>query len=385
MLKGKRLIFITILGLVTLFSSCSIRYMTSLFFGINIAPVNLSLKSTYNSRKSDKKTRVVVAAAKTFLTSLDEKQKQSAIYSFYDNVQRSNWSNFPEGMIPRGGLAMRKLSKKQRTFLNKLLSEIMSEEGMKNLNYQLAAEDNIPQSSLLKYGSKYFYVAFLGEPSNNYPWMFQFGGHHLGINVTIYGADITFSPMLTGGEPIHINYKGQDIYITQKEASSAQFFLNSLTKKQKMIAVCGKRAIDILSGPGEYGKVISPEGIKGSDLTSKQKRLLLEVIKARLGFINKDDYTAKISIIRAELNDTYFGWWGPQDKLGFAYFRITGPSIILEYAPQDDEDSSLITHVHSMYRNPKNDYGFMWISSKSINNSSITENQIQKFTVRTEK
>ena len=126
----------------------------------------------------------------------------------------------------------------------------------------------------------------------------------------------------------------------------------------------GEEAIDLLLGPGEYGTAVTSEGIKGCDLTNDQRLLLLELIKTRLGFINDDDYAATMATVLAELDDTYFGWWGPQDRLGFAYFRVTGPSLVLEYAPQDDDDASLITHVHSMYRNPKNDYGVTWLSDK---------------------
>ena len=360
----KILHIITVLCVIFFSSSCSRRSMTGLFFRVNTAPVDLNLKGSYSPRESDEKTKAIVAAAKIFLAALDDKQKQAATYTFSDNAQRSNWSNFPEGMIPRGGLKLGELSKEQRILLDKLMSEIMSEKGVQNINYQLAAEDTISPSSMLKYGTQYFYVAFLGEPSNTYPWMFQFGGHHLGINVTIYGPDTTFSPMLTGGQPVHIKYKGKDIFITQEEASAAQAFLDSLTEEQKKIAVRGEEAIDLLLGPGEYGTAVTAEGIKGSDLTNAQRLLLLKLIKTRLGFINDDDYAATMAPILAELDDTYFGWWGPQDRLGFAYFRVTGPSVVLEYAPQDDDDASLITHVHSMYRNPKNDYGATWLNDK---------------------
>ena len=45
------------------------------------------------------------------------------------------------------------------------------------------------------------------------------------------------------------------------------------------------------------------------------------------------------------------------------YFRITSPSLIIEYAPQEKKEK--ITHIHSMYRNLKNDYGEKWISIKN--------------------
>jgi hypothetical protein len=35
-----------------------------------------------------------------------------------------------------------------------------------------------------------------------------------------------------------------------------------------------------------------------------------------------------------------------------AYFRIQGPTLVIEYAPQGSVD-----HIHTIYRDPTNDYG----------------------------
>ena len=342
------------------------RLLAGAFFGLGASPVEISLRDSYDPRETDGKTRAIVAASDAFLNSLDDMQKQEAVYAFGDNAQRSNWSNLPEGMVPRGGLKIGQLTREQRTLLDALLGEIMSEKGVQNINYQLAAEDTIPQSKFLKYHSEYFYVAFLGEPSVSRPWMFQFGGHHLAINVTIYGADVTFSPMLTGGQPLHIRYGGEDVFIVEEEVKAAQAFMDSLTAQQQKVAVRGTEPTSLLLGPGKYGETIAPEGIKGSDLTEEQKQLLLELISARLSFINSDDSEAKMATVVAELDDTYFGWWGKTTgKPGFSYFRVTAPSTVLEYSPQDDVDAGgEIGHAHSMYRNPQNDYGSAWIGDK---------------------
>ncbi len=145
------------------------RFMTGLLFGVNTAPVKLSVSDTHSPRETDEKTIAIVTAADSFLSSLSTEQKQAATYAFSDNRQRSNWSNFPEGMIPRGGLKMAALSETQQTKLDSLLAEIMSAKGIQNLKFQLAAEETFPKGSFNKYGVEYFYVAFLGEPSTTKP------------------------------------------------------------------------------------------------------------------------------------------------------------------------------------------------------------------------
>ena len=60
---------------------------------------------------------------------------------------------------------------------------------------------------------------------------------------------------------------------------------------------------------------------------------------------------ARMSEIKAGLDETWFAWSGPLEA-GKAYFRIQGPTIFIEFAPQRSE-----MHLHSMYRDPTNDYG----------------------------
>ena len=334
-------------------------------FGGAPSSVKIDLKHTHDVPEADEKTVAIVAAANQFLDSLDTNQRQAAIYRFTDNAQRANWSNFPEDMVPRGGVKLGTLSKLQRLSLDTLLGEFLSEYGVKNITYQLAAVDTLDSDDWFgtsKNGSEYFYVAFLGEPSTTEPWMFQFGGHHLAINATVFGPNISFSPMLTGGEPLHLHLDGDDIFIIHRETAAAQAFMDSLTNEQRKLAVRDRQPIDLLLGPGKYGATVAPEGIKGSELSAMQRTLLLDVIEARLGFINNDDYTEKMKTVVAEIEDTHFGWWGPQDAFGATYFRVTSPSLVLEYALKDED--GILDHAHNMYREIDNDYGSAWIRTE---------------------
>jgi hypothetical protein len=45
-------------------------------------------------------------------------------------------------------------------------------------------------------------------------------------------------------------------------------------------------------------------------------------------------------------------WETAPGKNGTSYYRIQGPKLVIEYAPQPGED-----HVHTIYRDPTNDYG----------------------------
>ena len=85
-----------------------------IFFGAAPAPVEMNLRPTHDVPAADEKSAAIVTAANVFLESLDADQRQAATYRFTDNAQRSNWSNFPEGMVPRGGVKLGALSASQR-------------------------------------------------------------------------------------------------------------------------------------------------------------------------------------------------------------------------------------------------------------------------------
>lgn len=133
-------------GYFLLFNSTVKRFLTGLIFNVNLNPVSISLKDSYKPRSPDEKTKAIVRAANIFLNSLNNTQKEKIVYSFSDNKQRANWSNFPEGMVERGGLKLGGLSQKQLGYLDKLIWEIMSEKGMEIINQQMVAENTIPPS-----------------------------------------------------------------------------------------------------------------------------------------------------------------------------------------------------------------------------------------------
>jgi hypothetical protein len=63
--------------------------------------------------------------------------------------------------------------------------------------------------------------------------------------------------------------------------------------------------------------------------------------------------------MRKNIGETYFAWSGPTEKGSAAYFRIQGPTVIIEYAPQR-LGGDATRHIHTIYRDPTNDYGVKW-------------------------
>jgi hypothetical protein len=113
-------------------------------------------------------------------------------------------------------------------------------------------------------------------------------------------------------------------------------------------------------GPGQDGKTIQPEGLKACAMNEKQRAMLIDVIAEWTGIVHESAASARMAEIRSGLGETWFAWSGPTTAAAgrniTAYYRIQGPNLVIEYAPQQmGGDPS--NHIHTIYRDPTNDYG----------------------------
>jgi Protein of unknown function (DUF3500) len=313
------------------------------------------------STAADAQTVKVVDAATAFLSSLSAAQQSTVSFAYSDSAQRSHWSNFPTGIFQRNGLRWGDMSSAQRTSLMTLLGTVLSTDGLTNVKQQMDADDVLKAQGggNLIFGSDEYYVSFLGTPSTTTAWTLQFGGHHLALNATVNGGNITLAPSLTGGQPVKYTLNGTAIYIVAKEVSDAYALLGSLDTTQLGKTVLGTQSIDLVLGPGQDGKTLQPEGLPASAMTAAQKTQFLTLIRDRLGELNDDDLAAKMTTIEQNLDSTYLAWYGPTTPGSAAYYRVTGPTVLIEFSPQSIGGDST-NHLHNMYRDPTNEYGAAW-------------------------
>ncbi|MFC4453594.1 DUF3500 domain-containing protein [Deinococcus sonorensis] len=317
------------------------------------------------STPADAQTTRVVAAATTFLGTLSAAQRQAASFAWTDAAQRARWSNFPTGIFQRSGVRWGDLNATQRAALATLLGTVLSADGLKMVQQQMKADDVLKSQGggNLQFGSDEYYVAFLGTPSATTAWTLQFGGHHLAINATVAGSNITLAPSLTGGQPIRTTVNGQSVTVVEEvpqEVKDAVALLGSLDAGQKAKAVISTTRTDLVLGPGHDGQTLQPEGLAGSSMTAAQKTLFVTLIRERLNALNDDDLAAKMADIQKNLDKTAFAWYGPTTADGDFYYRVTGPTVLIEYSPQSMGNDPA-NHIHSMYRDPTNEYGAAWV------------------------
>jgi Protein of unknown function (DUF3500) len=338
----------------------------------------------------------ITAAAAAFLQTLDPGQRQRVMFAFDDATQRARWSNLPTGVVGRAGISLREMTPTQRDAAMALLAVVLSPRGLEKVNSIRQADDVFKEGEATNgprggrgragglprgggpprggappegpggrgpsgpndmFGADLYFISFLGQPSTTAPWMLQFGGHHLALNITIAGSAGILTPTLTGAQPAMFEVQGRTIRPLGRESDKALALVQSLDDAQRKRAVLTYRVADLVLGPGQDGKTIQPEGLEVASMTDAQRALLLDLVGEWTGIIDDAHAATRTAQLKADLANTWFAWSGPTDgqagKNITAYYRVQGPHVAIEYAPQNDQPAN---HVHTMYRDPTNDY-----------------------------
>jgi len=310
-----------------------------------------------------------VDAAKAFLAAVDERQRTKVMLPLNADT-RKVWSNLPTGIAmqvgatERNGLKFGDMTPAQQGAALALVGATLSRAGYEKVMNIVNADQTLevssapsrPAGNKIRFGRAEYYVAILGTPSATGRWMVQFGGHHLAINVIVSGQDSALTPTHTGAQPATYTLNGETIRPLGRENDKAFALITALDAAQRKEAILGYQVRNLVLGPGEDGKTIQPEGARASTFTAAQREMLLDLVGEWVNILNDGAAAVKMAEVRRNLGDTYFAWAGSTKNGEPAYFRVQGPTLLIEYAPQGGNNSST-DHIHTIYRDPTNDYG----------------------------
>jgi hypothetical protein len=320
-------------------------------------------------------TAQVVAATEAFLETLDDAQREQVSFDFDDELKTSNWSNLPAPLVERSGVPLGDMTEEQQQAAMAILQAALSEEGYEKtvgimVSDQVLADEG--GGGDLQFGIDRYVVAIFGTPSETEPWMLQFGGHHLGLNLTVSGEDNVLTPSFVGVQPSEYTLAeagnltafepanvldGGTVRPMGAENDEAFELMNALDAQQQEEATLDYEVSDLVLGPGEDGRVLEPEGIPASEMTADQQALLLDLVREWVGIANEGAAEARMSEIEDKLDETSFAWSGPTTNGEPVYYRITGPTLHIEFAHEAAPPPGGILHVHTIYRDPTREYG----------------------------
>jgi hypothetical protein len=308
-----------------------------------------------------------VAAAQTFLGSLDKDQKAKAVYPF-ESPERTNWHFIPiedkaTGKPLRKGLRLEEMSIEQRKAAMALLRASTSQKG-----YDAAATIMSLEGILLVLENKkgptrntgwYFFTVF-GNPSKTGSWGWRVEGHHLSLNFTLMGNEIvSATPNFYGANPADFKAgpKGERRVLGVTETLAFDLF-KSLDAEQKKAAWREKpfdepKAKSVNSGVGD------PVGLPGAKMTDAQKGTLGKLLKAYTDRMTPDVGARELKrATEAGLDKIHFAFTGAAEAGKGHTYRVQGPAVVIEFLNmQPDGADNQANHIHSCWRHLTGDFG----------------------------
>lgn len=294
-------------------------------------------------------------AANAFLESLSDEEKKVATFALTD-PERENWNFVP---TPRQGLPLKRMTEPQRILARALLRSGLSHAGYARAEAIISLELVLKEleNGAARRDPELYFVTIFGEPSETKSWGWRFEGHHLAFNFTIIdGEDVFFAPSFIGSNPAEVKSgprKGERVLGPEEDLGLA--FVNSLSPEQRKLAVFAEEALkEIVTVNSKRASMLHPVGIKATELTPPQKAKLVELLQLYLNRWRPELAKAAFAKIEATgLDGLTFGWAGGLDRTKQTYYRIQGPTFLIEF----DNHQGRGNHIHTTFRDFKGDFG----------------------------
>ncbi|MGW9686708.1 DUF3500 domain-containing protein [Flagellimonas sp. 2504JD1-5] len=292
-----------------------------------------------------------------FLNSLNPKQQQKALLAFTDD-SRELWHFFPASMLDKPGVSLAELNSSQKEFFHTMLQSHLSQSGYQKVKKIIALEEvllELEGNSNMRDAEKY-YIAFYGDPKSNHVWGWSFEGHHLSLNFTTVGDQISLTPRFMGASPAKIlsgERKGQRV-LAQEEDLGLEL-INSLNSNQKNMAIFRKIALrEIATFIESEVKPLETIGINMDALNQKQQELLWKLIREYIFAMPNELAKKRMARVKQEqISNIFFGWAGATSAGKPHYYRIQGKSFLIEF----DNVQNNANHIHSVWRDFDGDFG----------------------------
>jgi len=296
----------------------------------------------------------MAVAAAEFIGTLDDAQREQALYPA-DSPERVNFHFVP---MERGGLVFKSMSERQRTAALKLLRTALSTSGAATaeaiMQHELilrAIENGAPHRD-----PELYYVAIFGQPGTT-PWGWRFEGHHLSVNQTITDAGVSGTPLFYGANPAKVP-AGQPragYRLMGDVEDIGRDFVLSLTEQQRGMAIIADRANrEIETAQESRVSPLDPKGLKYPDMTEDQQAHLRAIVDYYLHRHRNEISSAQLARIEEHgMDNLVFAWAGPTDVGAGHYYRIQGPTFVIEYGNTQNQAN----HHHTVFRDFENDFG----------------------------
>ena len=293
-------------------------------------------------------------AAVAFLDTLDSQQRDQVAFPFKSDV-RQDWHYVPKDRV---GLNYHDLNETQTRAARRLLRLGLSETGFEKAGLIRDLEGVLREIE----GSAHrdpnlYYFALFGVPDESKPWGWRYEGHHLSLNWTsARGKVIGTSPQFLGTNPATVpTGKRKGLRVLHEEEDLARQLVKSLSVEQQEKAILsGTAPPEVLTGAQRKITPLEDSGIAYGDLNETQQTNLMRLVRTYTDIMPRPLAEARhAKLEKAGIEKLKFAWMGVFEPGQGHYYRIQGPTFVLEY----DNTQNNANHIHTVWRDFSGDFG----------------------------
>ncbi len=295
-----------------------------------------------------------ISAAAHFLALLSTEQR-AKVEAVYEDTQRTRWNFVP---MERSGLLLKELNPDQQEELWQFLRMVLSPKGVEEVKGVVFLEGvlrSIENSSLRDPGA--YSLLFWGRPLPDSPWGWRFEGHHLSLNVSLVGNQVTgLTPVFLGANPAKVlEANSAGFRNLPLEEDLAWEFLSSLGKEQKQKALIDNQPLEVEGAGQAYVAAPLGAGLEIHGLPPGSKEVFRNLIEAYLDCFNSNLISSMRYSSTEILNDPTltFQWHGGMTKGEDCSYRICGKTADIQFSNRQNNAN----HVHVLLRFPGSDFG----------------------------
>ena len=300
----------------------------------------------------------MLSKARSLVQSLESHLQKQILFPFEDE-ERANWNYKPAS---RQGVPLRSLSPSQQRAAMALLESALSRQGAEKAKGIMALETILgelegrqPQDRT-RDPEGYFFTLF-GTLAPGNPWGWRIDGHHLSLTFTSVDEGlIAVTPSFMGANPAEVPHgPRQGWRVLRHEEDLARQLLHGFApSQQKQVLLAPEAPPDIITGTSRDLALDAPAGLPGAEMTAAQKAQLLQLVTLFARRFREDLADEQLRRVRAAgIERLHFGWAGGGRRGEGHYYRIQGPTLLIEY----DNTQNNANHIHTVMRDPDRDFG----------------------------
>ncbi|MGH7310166.1 MAG: DUF3500 domain-containing protein [Candidatus Rokuibacteriota bacterium] len=303
----------------------------------------------------DSGREAMARAATAFLAALDAGKQRRAAFAF-GAAERRNWHYVPRR---RQGLPFKDMPAPARAATHELLKSALSAVGYEKVANVIRLEEVLRQLESLGFfrDPENYYVSIFGTPEATGPWGWRLEGHHLSLNFTVVpGRPVAVTPAFLGANPASVpSGPLQGLRALKDEQDLGLALAKSLGPSlQPRLMIASSSLGDVVSGPGRIENLKTPAGIGLGEMSPEQRALATRLVETYARNMRAEIAESELRAIReAGLERIHFAWAGPIDPARPHYYRLHGPTVLIEY----DNTQNDANHIHSVWHDPRNSFG----------------------------